>query len=228
MNGQFQVDRGSCATTPEGYDAIPEIESNRQRHVWGFVDEFQQLLGEDSEPDIRFFVESWTSGSAAAVENFQQRQQRPPEREGPKDVFCESDDLDTVSFAQERALYTEIAASALVSVNAERSCAVRSQQSQEDAAAQTKDEAWREWESIAEERDGGSGTIHPMTKQLACRLLGVTAASTRKQIKAAYRRMVSQWHPDRLEFRTEEVRRLATERMAAINEAYHLLLSGLR
>jgi DnaJ-class molecular chaperone len=67
-----------------------------------------------------------------------------------------------------------------------------------------------------------------MTKELACRLLGVIAPSTRKQIKAAYRRMVSQWHPDRLELASEEVRQMANERMATINEAYHLLLSGLR
>jgi curved DNA-binding protein CbpA len=40
--------------------------------------------------------------------------------------------------------------------------------------------------------------------------------------------MVSQWHPDRLELRTEDVRQFATERMAAINEAYHLLLGELR
>jgi curved DNA-binding protein CbpA len=39
--------------------------------------------------------------------------------------------------------------------------------------------------------------------------------------------MASQWHPDRLEFRTESVRQIATEQMAAINEAYHLLRSCL-
>jgi curved DNA-binding protein CbpA len=39
--------------------------------------------------------------------------------------------------------------------------------------------------------------------------------------------MASQWHPDRLECTTEQVRRLATAQMAAINEAYHLLSSCL-
>jgi DnaJ-class molecular chaperone len=66
-----------------------------------------------------------------------------------------------------------------------------------------------------------------MTLKSARRLLGVTAISSRKEIKTAYRKMASQWHPDRLGFRTESVRRIATEQMAAINEAYHLLRSCL-
>ena len=66
-----------------------------------------------------------------------------------------------------------------------------------------------------------------MTQDRACQLLGVTATSTQKQIKAAYRRKVSQWHPDRLENRTNEVRQLATKQMAMINEAYRLLRNGL-
>jgi curved DNA-binding protein CbpA len=36
---------------------------------------------------------------------------------------------------------------------------------------------------------------------------------------------VSQWHPDRLESRTEEVRQFATKKMVAINAAYRLLRS---
>ena len=230
MNGQFQVDRGSCTTTPEGpegYVATPAIEPSRARRVWGFVDEFQRLVGEDSEPDTRFFVESWTSGTAAAVESFQQRLQRRAESERSRDLFCQSDDLDTVSFAHERALYAEFAPSTSASAN-ENSLSTGRELSEEEAAAQTQEAAWQEWESFAEERNGGSGAIDPMTKELACRLLGVTATSTRKQIKAAYRRMVSQWHPDRLELATEDVRQLANQRMATINEAYHLLLSCLR
>jgi hypothetical protein len=228
MNGQFQVDRGSCATTPEGYEENPAIEPNRPRRVWGFVDEFQRLLGEDSEPDVRFFVESWTSGTAAAVTNFQQRWQRQPEREFPSEATSDSDSLDTVSFTRKNSLDAEFTTSTSSTANPGRSSADRPTQSSEDLAAQTQEEAWQEWESFAGECDGGSGAIHPMTRELACRLLGVAAASTRKQIKAAYRKMVSQWHPDRLEFGTEEMLQMANERMATINEAYHLLLSSLR
>lgn len=228
MKGQFQVERGSCATTPESYEATPGIEPNGPRQAWQFVEEFQRLLGEDSEPDIRFFVDSWTAGTAAAVDSFQQRRQREPEREHPRDSFCESDSLDTVSFVQEKALYAEFSASSPVQANAKCSNAGWPSQSSEEPAARAQEQAWQEWERFAEEHDDGSGTIHPMTQQLARRLLGVATTSTRKQIKAAYRKMVSQWHPDRLERRTEEVRHLATERMAAINEAYHLVIRALR
>ena len=82
-------------------------------------------------------------------------------------------------------------------------------------------------EPSAEPRESRQEAIHPMTLKSARRLLGVTAVSTRKEIKTAYRRMASVWHPDRAEFRTERARRIATEQMAAINEAYHLLLSCL-
>ena len=47
------------------------------------------------------------------------------------------------------------------------------------------------------------------------------------EIRAAYRRKVSQWHPDRLDRRSEDVRQRATAQMAAINEAYRLLCSGI-
>lgn len=62
-----------------------------------------------------------------------------------------------------------------------------------------------------------------MKCQSAYELLKVNRYSTESQIKAAYRRMVGQWHPDRLERKSEEVREFATNQTAAINEAYHLL-----
>jgi curved DNA-binding protein CbpA len=62
-----------------------------------------------------------------------------------------------------------------------------------------------------------------MTPRHACRLLGVAANSTHDQLKSAYRRMVSQWHPDRLGPATDDARQRATDQMAAINEAYRLL-----
>jgi DnaJ family protein C protein 3 len=61
----------------------------------------------------------------------------------------------------------------------------------------------------------------------AMRLLGLTAASTREQVRAAYRRMAGEWHPDRVAGRAEGVRRAATEQMAEINEAYRVLRAAV-
>ena len=62
-----------------------------------------------------------------------------------------------------------------------------------------------------------------LTLERARRILGVAADSTRDQIKAAYRQLASRYHPDRHTAESDEQRRLATERMASINEAYRLL-----
>jgi DnaJ like chaperone protein len=66
-----------------------------------------------------------------------------------------------------------------------------------------------------------------MTPRQACHLLGVGPTVQREQLRSAYRRMVTQWHPDRLEGSSEQDLTFATERMAEINLAYRLLLQGL-
>jgi curved DNA-binding protein CbpA len=66
-----------------------------------------------------------------------------------------------------------------------------------------------------------------MTHQHACRLFGVSANTTLEQLRSAYRRMVTQCHPDRLGPATEEAHQRATDQMAAINEAYRLLRTHL-
>ncbi len=63
----------------------------------------------------------------------------------------------------------------------------------------------------------------PLTLERALQLLGVSASSTREQIRAAYRRMAGLYHPDRMHHSSETERRAATERMISINEAYRLL-----
>lgn len=67
----------------------------------------------------------------------------------------------------------------------------------------------------------------PMCEARARQLLGVTADSTREQIRSAYRRMVGQWHPDRLQHPSEAACRQATRQMAALNEAYRMLCEAL-
>jgi DnaJ-domain-containing protein 1 len=186
-----------------------------------FVDDFQRLMGDDFEPDPLFFVDCWTIGTSAAASNFQQRRQEPADRELPSpaflDLFSSSDPL----LLQQDELLSVASAAA----SARRYYADGRWPSSEEPAVQAQDQNPLPGETFDESCDNGLETIHPMTLKTACQLLGVTAASSPKEIKTAYRRMASRWHPDRIEFRPEQVHRMATEQMAAINEAYHLLSS---
>jgi len=227
MKDQIRLDRGSSATPQRNAVADPPVEPIRPIRDWQFVSDFQRMMGDESEPDTRFFVESWTFGTAVAVENFQQRRQREAERESERQTLRPLDSPSTLSFVQERELYAEFVASAQSPASVDHFGDGFRSQPYENPAAPKRDQDSRQWNSFADERAAGSDRILPMTQQRACQLLGVTAASSRAQIKAAYRQMVSQWHPDRLILRTDEVRLLATDRMAEINEAYHLLRNGV-
>jgi hypothetical protein len=66
-----------------------------------------------------------------------------------------------------------------------------------------------------------------MTLAGACALLGVTSSSTPTEIRSAYRRLVIQCHPDRIQRATETVRERATQLMTDLNEAYRLLRTML-
>lgn len=66
----------------------------------------------------------------------------------------------------------------------------------------------------------------PLTFEAACRLLGVALDSTRGQIRAAYRKMATRCHPDRMARRGSHEQKIAGDRMAAINEAYRLLCAA--
>jgi hypothetical protein len=61
----------------------------------------------------------------------------------------------------------------------------------------------------------------------AYELLGVTAACTEEELKAAYRQKVNIWHPDKFHsvLIPEEMKEMATREMARINEAYDRLKS---
>jgi DnaJ-domain-containing protein 1 len=222
MEGQVYVDRGFGSSTQESYAARPARQPNPPLRPWQFVNDFQQVMGENSEPDPLFFVESWTIGVPAAMESLQRRRQVQAEAERQSRAFGNLDNLGTLSFVQE----SETDAEAFSSARAARSAgcyAAESRPSPEELAAPVEEQAEQEWTSFAGTCESDRESIQPMTPQRACQILGVAATSTRKEIKAAYRRMVGQWHPDRLQCREEEVRQLATRHMASINEAYRLL-----
>lgn len=225
MAGQFHARRVSRSTRQEDCDVLPAFEPDCPAQPCQFVDDFQQLMGDDFEPDPLFFVECWTVGKSAAARNFQQRRQEPAESERPSYAFHDVYSTSNPSFLQQDELQAEMPYAASAAAGARRCSSEWRRPSSEEPSARAQDENSQPGETFAEPPDSRLETIQPMTLKSACRLLGVTATSTRKEIRTAYRKMASQWHPDRLQFRTERVRRFATEQMAAINEAYHLLRS---
>lgn len=60
----------------------------------------------------------------------------------------------------------------------------------------------------------------------AYELLGVRPGCTTVELAAAYRRKMSQWHPDKLDSMADELKVFATQRTAQINEAYQKLKQG--
>lgn len=227
MKDQFLVDRGSGSTTYENHEAIPAIEPNRTGNTWEFVNDIQQVLGDDAQPDPLFFVESWTQGLPAAVENWQKRRQWQKGLERQPRAFPGSGSFGVQSAVRQSESGAEFATSSSGDAKTECYGAGSSQRSSEASPLPSQFQTSEEWKPFAAEGDGRHGEVHPMSHLRACQLLGVTPTSSPRQIKAAYRRMVNQSHPDRLQQRTEGVRRLANDQMAEINEAYHLLCSGL-
>jgi len=212
MDGRFSWVRGT-RSTQEFDDAVPAAESNRPRQTWQFVGDFQARMGEDCEPDPQFFVESWTLGVTAAMESLHKRQQGRSARARHSQALREIQHLGNLSFLQEQELGGEFHSSVTMGENEEYQ-----QASQPLLSAEEPD-----WDPIYEECESIQEAAQPMTRERAFRLLEVNSGSTPAQIKAAYRRKVSHWHPDRLALRGEDVRQLATRQMAAINEAYRLL-----
>jgi DnaJ-domain-containing protein 1 len=221
MEGRFHVNRGSGSTAQGDYAAIPPLEQNRPVKSWQFVNDFQKLAGPESEPDPLFFVETWTLGMATAVENFQRRRQAQGFGNGQDSATPESARTQPrmPEEFQDAAVFSSTSWTALGGQAAGKWPA----DSQQEPAARTSEDATQEWGAFARDAETGNGELEPMTPDRACHILGVMLTSTPRELKAAYRQKVNQWHPDRLGRRGDQERELATRQMAAINEAYRLL-----
>jgi DnaJ-domain-containing protein 1 len=200
-------------------------------------------MGEEFEPDSQFMEESWTMGVAAAEQSFRERREGAAERERLDQVererrgqaFREMDNVGARAFAQASEWYaamrragsgaagSQIAERELVDGDIAANIAGRDRAAWLQQCAEEPFGGWREREPVADgaSADAGEG----MTLERAMRLLGLTAASTREQVRAAYRKMAGAWHPDRVASGAEAVRQAATEQMAEINEAYRVLRS---
>jgi DnaJ-domain-containing protein 1 len=192
VDPSFQVVLESCTRAQEAYAAASTAEGNAPNP--SLFAQVEQLLGEDSEPDVKFFIDSWTVGVAAASENFLRRhqdqkiQQKSREHAVPAfNTICSFPPFFTIE------------------------------------ESPRNPEASLETEFLAENAEPSAPTAFPLTLEAATGILGIAPTSTREQIKIAYRKMASRYHPDRLDHATSHEHQLATDRMAAINEAYRLL-----
>jgi DnaJ-domain-containing protein 1 len=192
VDRSFQVVLESCQRAREAHTAASIAEGNAPNP--SLFAQVEQLLGEDSEPDPEFFIESWTQGVAAASENFLRRHQS--QKAPPKNGEHPAPAFNTIcSFPP---FYTL------------------------DESPMNPQPSWQA-EFLPGNAELSAPSTFPLTIEAATDLLGIAATSTREQIKIAYRKMANRYHPDRLEHATVHEQQFATDRMAAINEAYRLL-----
>jgi DnaJ-domain-containing protein 1 len=213
----FPVELESCERAQEACTAASAAEWNAA-HPSLFA-QVEQLLGGDAEPDTAFFIDSWTLGVAAASENFLRRRQEqkasPGDREFSGSAFSSICSFPPFITVEEPLLDAE---------RSNRNADLSPQQAEQPSRNAELPSGSVDLPSSDAELPAPAAW--PLTLEAARVLLGVTAASSRDAIKAAYRQMASVYHPDHLARRGDRERRLATERMAAINEAYRLLCAA--
>ena len=65
-----------------------------------------------------------------------------------------------------------------------------------------------------------SNSAPPLPKEDPYRVLEVEPNATDADIEAAYRRLIAQYHPDKVDGAAPEIKELAAKRASAINAAY--------
>ncbi|MBW1723099.1 MAG: J domain-containing protein [Deltaproteobacteria bacterium] len=80
-------------------------------------------------------------------------------------------------------------------------------------------------EGFKQGRDSGEST-RKFGKKDPREILGVSRNATREEVKRAYRKLASRYHPDKLTHLGEEFRVLAERKFKEIREAYDVLMSG--
>jgi preprotein translocase subunit Sec63 len=77
--------------------------------------------------------------------------------------------------------------------------------------------------------DGTAGALHPEgpRKQAWYEVLAVSKNASLEDVQAAYRTLVSQYHPDKVASLGEELRDLAEAKSKAINQAYNEALAAV-
>lgn len=210
-----QIERHADKSVVDPFRLIDEASPARVRGTQpaaAFLNLIEQALGENTDPDATFFTDSWTAGVAVASENFLRRRART--RPEPETLSWDTFSSFTPFFV------------APTEASAEPARSLRKVHAEENSAELLGGRGVNE-ERYQEHAEDEAEIPHPLTLESACRALGVSAMSTREQIRAAYREMASRYHPDRLSPGGARQQKLASDRMASINEAYRLLCAGL-
>jgi DnaJ-domain-containing protein 1 len=184
--------------------------------------QIRELLGEDCELDASFLEESWASGLPATAARYRRRRDQAA-KDDDVVTFGELNTVGSFFFSQAGGLVGDRPAYICPADSTKSYTAAWLHDPLGDLPSRTQDQAPAQGSAGCTGHSDETGTLGSMTYQRACELLSVREQSTGTQIRAAYRRMVGEWHPDRLEQSGEPVRAFATKQMAAINEAYHLL-----
>lgn len=224
MENQFNPHRGPYrgddTTTHRNRETLDAQGSNHFDPTSPILSDFQQLLGESFEPDPLFFIETWTLGTPAAVENFRMRQPMQTDRSMKSDCSTQVRNDSSPGYISTQSFFhaNPFNWTVFVSVNTivqENCTATSAQHSPAEPHPSDADNSIHQDEDL------------PVDLQHAHRILGVTATSSLSQIKTAHRQLVIAWHPDRLQHKSEEIRRCATQKLTIINEAYRLLRNNL-
>ena len=184
--------------------------------------QIRELLGENCELDASFLEESWTSGRPVTSARYRRKRDQATENDNGV-TFAELSTVGSFFFSPANGLIGDRPAYAYRIDSTHSYSAAWLRDSFEEFASRREDQAPVHDSAGYKRHAYDTGTLGSMTYQRACELLSLGEDSTVMQIRAAYRRMVGEWHPDRLEQSGERVRAFATQQMAAINEAYHLL-----
>jgi DnaJ domain len=184
--------------------------------------QIRELLGEDCELEASFLEESWASGQPMTVATHRRKRDRATENDNGV-TFAELSTFGSFFFSPAKSWMGDRPAYAYAADSTNAYSAAWLSDPLDKFASRKKDHSPAQDSAAYERHAYDTRASGAMTYQHAREVLCVNEDSTATQIKAAYRRMVSEWHPDRLQQNSERVRAFATKHMAAINEAYHLL-----